>query len=103
MDTFWTPPDVYHKITLSERRWDRRRKGLQKEHRLAQKFIEKEVNNMTKKDILDVLAEDYSASDVRDVARTLRDDYEYDSIKISHAKEELCDELEGIVWVFNIS
>lgn len=52
---------------------------------------------MTKKDILDVLAEDYSASDVRDVARTLRDDYEYDSIKISHAKEELCDELEGIV------
>jgi len=52
---------------------------------------------MTKKEILDLLEEDYSATDVRDVAKTLRDDYEYDSIKISHAKEELCDELEGIV------
>jgi len=52
---------------------------------------------MTKREILDLIGEDYSATDIRDVARTLRDDYEYDSIKISHAKEELCDELEGIV------
>jgi hypothetical protein len=52
---------------------------------------------MTKRDILDLIGEDYSATDVREVARTLRDDYDYDSIKISHAKEELCDELEGIV------
>jgi len=52
---------------------------------------------MTKREILDLIGEDYSAADIRDVARTLRDDYEYDSIKISHAKEELCDEIEGIV------
>jgi hypothetical protein len=52
---------------------------------------------MTKKDVLDILEEDYSAADVRDVAKTLRDDYEYDSIKISHSKEELCEELESLV------
>jgi hypothetical protein len=52
---------------------------------------------MTKKDILDLLVEDFSAADVRDVARTLRDDYEYEGIKTSHSKEELCDELETLV------
>ena len=52
---------------------------------------------MTKREILDLIGEDYSAADVRDVARTLRDDYEYENIKISHSKEELCDELESLV------
>ena len=52
---------------------------------------------MTKRDILDILVEDFSAADVRDVARTLRDDYEYEGVKTSHSKEELCDELETLV------
>ena len=52
---------------------------------------------MTKRDILDLLVEDFSAADIRDVARTLRDDFEYENIKISHSKEELCDELETLV------
>ena len=52
---------------------------------------------MTKREILDLIGEDYSAADVREVAKTLRDDYEFDSIKISHAKEDLCNELEELV------
>ena len=52
---------------------------------------------MTKREILDLIGEDFSATDIRDVARTLRDDFEYENIKISHSKEELCDELETLV------
>jgi hypothetical protein len=52
---------------------------------------------MTKREILDLLVEDFSAADIRDVARILRDDYEYEGIKTSHSKEDLCDELETLV------
>jgi len=49
---------------------------------------------MTKKDVLDILEEDYSAADLREVARSLRDDYEYLDLKISHGKDALLDEIE---------
>jgi len=49
---------------------------------------------MTKKEILDILEEDYSAADLREVARSLRDDYEYLDLKISHGKDALLDEIE---------
>jgi len=52
---------------------------------------------MTKSDVLGVLAEDFSASEVRDVAQILRDDFEYPDIKVSHPKGVLCDELEALV------
>ena len=49
---------------------------------------------MTKKDVLSILEEDYSAADLREVARSLRDDYEYLDLKISHGKDALLDEIE---------
>ena len=49
---------------------------------------------MTKKEILDLIGEDYSAADLREVARSLRDDYEYLDLKISHGKDALLDEIE---------
>lgn len=52
---------------------------------------------MTKRDVLDLLVEDFSTADVRDVAQILRDDFEYPDIKVSHPKGVLCDELETLV------
>ena len=48
---------------------------------------------MTKKDVLSIL-EEYSTTDVRNVTRALRDDFEYPDLRVSLGKEELLDELE---------
>ena len=59
-------------------------------------FVEKEVIKMTKKDVLSIL-EEYSTTDVRNVTRALRDDYEYPSLRVSLGKDALLDELEESV------
>jgi len=51
---------------------------------------------MTKKDVLSIL-EEYSTTDVRNVTRALRDDYEYPSLRVSLGKDALLDELEESV------
>lgn len=52
---------------------------------------------MTKVDMIEVLDEDYSTSAVRDLARTLRNDFAYEDLRVSYSKDSILDQIEETV------
>ena len=52
---------------------------------------------MTKVDMIEVLDEDYSTLAVRDLARTLRNDFAYEDLRVSYSKDSILDQIEETV------